>query len=165
MPALHCRQTSEHVDLAQNACNVNAWRHTWAAGMRFERTGSLSSNSNGFIYSLFEDSGSKIYTWCGRVVFGTRVRKEGVVWTLWESDTLTSCTGGQRQNKTFRFHSLKRSSHHIIVETTTWRLQCSSFLVMTGFLIGDCNILPEKELRRNREVVTIRSDEEAFRAY
>ena len=32
----------------------------------------------------------------------------------------------------------------------TWRLLCSSFFVMTRF-IGDCNILPKKELHRSLE--------------
>ena len=34
----------------------------------------------------------------------------------------------------------------------TWRLLCSSFLVMTFFLIGDYNILPQKELHRSLQV-------------
>ena len=31
--------------------------------------------------------------------------------------------------------------------STTWRLPCSSFLVLTCFLIGGCSILPKKEVR------------------
>ena len=37
---------------------------------------------------------------------------------------------------------------------STWRLPCSSCLVMTCFLVGDCKILPKKELRRSLQVWT-----------
>ena len=36
----------------------------------------------------------------------------------------------------------------------TWRFLCSSFLVMTCFLIGDYNILPKRELHRSLQAVT-----------
>ena len=34
-----------------------------------------------------------------------------------------------------------------------WRILCSSFLVITCFLIRDCNILPEKELHGSLQVI------------
>ena len=39
------------------------------------------------------------------------------------------------------------------MEILTWRLLCSSFLVMTCFLLGDYNILPKKELHRSLQVI------------
>ena len=34
----------------------------------------------------------------------------------------------------------------------SWRILCSFVLVMTCFLIRDCNILPKKELHRSLQV-------------
>ena len=39
-----------------------------------------------------------------------------------------------------------------ILETYTWRLLCSSFLVMTCFLSKDDNMLPKKEIHKSLQV-------------
>ena len=50
-----------------------------------------------------------------------------------------------------------RRSHRQVgrMEVLTWRLLCSSFLVMTCFLIGDYKILPKKELHRSLQVASV----------
>ena len=39
-----------------------------------------------------------------------------------------------------------------IVDTAPWRLRCSSFLILTCFLIGNCNIILKSELHRSLRV-------------
>ena len=49
-----------------------------------------------------------------------------------------------------------RSSNISATTSITWRLLCSSFLVMTSFLIGDHNILPKQELHRSLQVFVLK---------
>ena len=84
-------------------------------------------------------------------------------WVLWRSRKTTAggyFAGGEsplelpcHSHKTSKATALTRSPCRSSMKAT-WRLLCSSFLVMTSFLIGDHNILPQKELQRSLQVAT-----------
>ena len=70
-------------------------------------------------------------------------------------DSLVSDLGLQGRSKPVPCANVAASVQDELacISMSTWRLLCSSFLVLTCFLIGGYNVLPKKELHGSLQVL------------